>query len=196
MIYNKCPWCGKEVKRSDIKRAHKSKTPSVLRFARCQHCNNYYGQSYFTKRSIYLLVISFVWFIIICLTNLLPLVLCYILCFYFVSKGPFIKMTEDENIIIEKKQIFKGKVILKKGKLKKYCYYYLVPKFNSYDAFCTVAPIEIQAYNKRKNEIVFSFLYEHTLNCDYIIDSVLLYNYEGDFIFGELKTTHKQSKLN
>ena len=193
MIYDKCPWCGKKIKRNDIKRVHKIKTPSSLRFARCGYCDNYYGQSHFTKRSAFYWLISLAVFIVICITGFVPLVLCACLCFVCIIRGPFLKMTEGENLIKEEKQLFKGNIISKNAEIKKYQYYYLTPNFNLYDSFQTVSPIEIHKYNKRKNEVIFSFLYEHTDNYNYITDNMFLYNYDGSFVFGELKTTHKQT---
>lgn len=192
MIYDKCPWCGKKIERSDIKRVQKAKTPSSLRFARCQHCDNYYGQSLFTKRSAFYWLISLAIFIVICITGFIPLVVCLCLCLWCIIRGPFLKMTKDENVIREEKQLFKG-VISKNTKIQKHQYYYLIPNFNLYDAFQMVSPIKIHTYNKRKNEVVFSFLYEHSDNYSHITDNMFLYNYDSSFAFGELKTTHQQT---
>lgn len=191
MFYDKCPWCGKKVKRSDVKRVHKRKTPTSLTFARCRFCNNYYGQSYFTKRSACYLLLSLIWIIVIFITAYPAFILCFYFSMYFIIRGPFLKMTKDETVIKEQKHIFSGNIISINKYIKKYHYYYFVENFGSYKTFFLPSPIEIHSYNKKSGVFTFSFLYNHENNIDYLDKQVTLYNYDGE-VMCEIKLSNKQ----
>ena len=117
-----CPWCGHKINRfKDRQGVRQRKTPFGLRFARCSHCCNYYGQNIKSKRNI-------IAFICICLLILLSFILQngYIIFIsfiplYFVITSPLEKMTYDEEVFKEIKNYEWG--INTDSLSKRYSYY-------------------------------------------------------------------------
>lgn len=180
MKENICPWCGKKINRfKDRNGVAKKKTPLGLRFAKCSYCDNYYGQSTKSKRCIFSIIGIVISIIAGAIYNSW-------ICFFsfvfigFVLTSPLKKMTEKEDVIIEKKSVYKIEVNEEFQKISKKHYYYFNKNFNDNEVFTLTSPIYVHKYNVKKRILTFSFMYDHQSNVT-VFDGTkkIIYNRKG-----------------
>lgn len=176
LLNNRCPWCGKKINRYiNQKEILPQKTPANLRFARCIHCHNYYGQNLKSKRNILLLLTALILFTVGAIfenTYIMCLSLPVALLILFT---PLKKMDEKEAVVAFQHTELEAVVTEHYIKIHIHDIYFFSIDFDKYECFSTVSPIYI--ISSDKNQITFSFLYEHPQNIELLNqNNVLIYN--------------------
>ena len=176
MCKDRCPWCGKIIKRHyDQRFVKKEKTPTNLRFSRCSYCNNYYGQNVNSNRWCFLVICLLL--VLGILTKCFYISFSSILLILFVLFAPIVKMDEEENEVICNSLKIKMEIVSKSSKIKLHKLYFLDNEFDKYDCFSIVSPIYIHSFDKKTKKFLVSFIYENKQNAEYInISYVDLYN--------------------
>lgn len=176
LLNNRCPWCGKKINRYiNQKEILPQKTPANLRFARCFHCHNYYGQNLKSKRNILLLLTALMLFTVGAIFENI-----YIMCLslpvaVLILFTPLKKMDEKEEVIAFQNTELEAFVTERYKKIHIHDIYFFSIDFDQYECFSTVSPIYIIRSNK--NRLVVSFLYEHPQNIELLNrNNVLIYN--------------------
>lgn len=163
----RCPWCGKKINyHSDSRRVKQKVTPKFLYFAKCVHCNQYYGQAIYNSKFIRMMF--YFAFPVLIATFILqiawPLILYLIIFVPCVLLMPFVQMDETEHQIEIKegtkyKFSFTGKCKIKQSEL-----YFVSKDFDKNPAFSICSPMYIISFNSKSNVGTFRFLYEHPEN--------------------------------
>lgn len=183
MNLNRCPWCGKKIKRQLDCHAEKKRTPRYFRFARCPHCDHYYGQHIYSSK--YMRFEFFAFLPVVLLTFIFqfyPLLLIYaasliLPCFLI----PLTRMDEQEEPIEPDKMLaFKASLIEKEHMIKARRFYFLTDRFDDCEVFSTVSPICVDSFDRKHNTISGYFLYDHPQNAEYRNqDTAILYDSDG-----------------
>ena len=103
MREDRCPWCGKRINRfRDQQNVQKKKTPANLRFARCSHCGNYYGQNVYSVRNKLCFAGGILTLLAGLLSGIYYILFLSIPFVLLVVTSPIVKMTENEDVVTNK----------------------------------------------------------------------------------------------
>lgn len=193
MKNNRCPWCGKLINRfHDQRKVRKKETPRFLRFARCSHCGNYYGQNSRSPHSLVALLSAVAALVTGYMLGNGFIILLSVPIAVSVAFLPLQRMDENEQPVTENTARYIGTFVGDGISLKK-DYYALRDDYDSREPYSVVSPIKVVSFNRKTNETEFVFLYEHPDNKEYIDSGALcLFGTDGVNI-GTVKITGKAS---
>ena len=171
----RCPWCGKPVNyRKEGRRVRQKKTPKAFKFARCSHCDHYYGQHVYSSKigrglffsSLPVIILGFAlqWYLLV-VVYMFVLVATVIVGSFFL---PYRRMDENEDLDeTEEGPSFRAAWSEEQKKIKRHKLYFLTDKFDEYPAFAAVSPICFDTVDRKNGSGAGHFLYAHPENVKY-----------------------------
>ena len=171
----RCPWCGKPVNyRKEGRRVRQKKTPKAFKFARCSHCDHYYGQHVYSSKigrglffsSLPVIILGFAlqWYLLV-VVYMFVLVAIGIAGVFFL---PYRRMDENEDLDeTEEGPSFRAAWSEEQKKIKRHKLYFLTDKFDEYPAFAAVSPICFDTVDRKNGSGAGHFLYAHPENVKY-----------------------------
>lgn len=190
----RCPWCGKIINYPrDHRRVNQKKTPAYFRFAKCAHCDHYYGQAVYSSRVMKILLFSLIPVaLFVFILELYPILLIYIVAGLVASYFlPYKRMNENEDTdMTEQGPLFQAEWAGEQKGIKPHRFYFLTDTFDESAAFHVVSPIYFDLVDRKKHEGSGYFLYEHPQNIKYMErDSVDLYDSNMKYV-GKIAFLH------
>lgn len=165
----RCVWCGKKISYpKDHRRVEQKEIPRYFKFARCSHCDNYYGQDIHSKEVIICFISSAALIILAVVLRKSYILIGAIFVAYCALLTPIKKMTQYEIPIYSENKKYTFIICEYYKKIKCNKMYFLDEQFDELHSFKTVSPLYIHSKNKKTNEIIASFIYEHPLNQKYL----------------------------
>ena len=189
----RCPWCGKFINYpGDHRCVNQKKTPAYFRYAKCAHCDHYYGQPVYSSKVMRILLVSLIPVaLFVFVLELYPILLIYMVAGLAVSFFmPYKRMDENEDMdMTEQGTLFQAKWT-EEQKIKPHRFYFLTDTFDESAAFQVVSPIYFDLVNRKKHKGFGCFLYKHPQNVEYMErDSVDLYDSNMKYV-GKIKFLH------